>query len=167
MVIMYKFLHEHLKEGDYVLDVGSRITEGSIGYNHLIKVYSNVKCNYVGLDIEKGDNVDVVVDPCKWNIKSNFFDIVISGQTLEHCKFFWLTFKEMARVLKKGGYMCVVVPKIQKQHKYPVDCWRFYPDSMDALAEWGKLKCIHKEAEHWDYRAFPHRPIDCFGIFQK
>jgi hypothetical protein len=30
------------------------------------------------------------------------------------------------------------VPSNGSIHRFPVDCWRFYPDSGEALVEWGK-----------------------------
>jgi len=30
------------------------------------------------------------------------------------------------------------VPSTGEFHRYPVDCWRFYPDSANALVEWAK-----------------------------
>jgi hypothetical protein len=40
----------------------------------------------------------------------------------------------MARVLKPGGALVVIVPSKGAVHRYPVDCYRFHPDGLIALA---------------------------------
>jgi SAM-dependent methyltransferase len=97
------------------------------------------------LDIDEGPNVDIVPECCYiWNeIPDNEFDIVISGQAFEHIEFFWITFKEMVRVLAPGGLLCVIAPRGFVRHRFPVDCYRFDSDSMVALARYGNLEPLH------------------------
>jgi SAM-dependent methyltransferase len=147
--------------------VGS-LTTGTfdVNYRDVLDVLG-LEVEYVGLDIQPGRNVDIVAeDPYKWPLEEEF-DIVISGQTLEHCKYFWLVFAEMVRVTKPGGYICVIAPKIQKQHRHPVDCWRFLPDGMEVLAEYAGVKCIGTSADHVSFDKPILKVIDCVGIFQK
>ena len=40
----------------------------------------------------------------------------------------------MSRVVKPGGYIFIVAPGSGFVHRYPYDCWRFYPDSWRSLA---------------------------------
>jgi hypothetical protein len=42
------------------------------------------------------------------------------------------------RVLKPAGLFYLNVPSNGNFHRYPVDCWRFYPDSGGALISWAK-----------------------------
>ena len=42
--------------------------------------------------------------------KDDMFDLVLCSATLEHDKHFWLTVKEMQRVLKPGGLLIISVP---------------------------------------------------------
>lgn len=42
------------------------------------------------------------------------------------------------RVLKPTGLFYLNAPSAGSFHRYPVDCWRFYPDSGNALISWGK-----------------------------
>jgi SAM-dependent methyltransferase len=163
---MYDFLKEYAKDGDRILDVGSQRQEGDPCYQDLLEILQ-LKCDYIGADIEEGDNVDVIVSPETWDIVNDYYHIVISGQTLEHCEFPWQTVQEMARVLKPGGYMCIIAPKIQKQHRFPVDCWRFLPDGMKALGKWAGLKCIKAKSQHCGFGEAIRRPVDCWAIFQK
>ncbi len=132
------FLAEQGITSGKILDIGSLDVNGS--YKHFFQNFQ-----YIGLDMVKGKNVDFVPkNPYAWDeLPKENFDIVITGQTFEHAEFFWLTMKEMARVLKVGGYMCIVVPNIAEEHRYPVDCYRFYTDGMIALARWVNMKPIH------------------------
>jgi len=40
--------------------------------------------------------------------------------------------------LKPNGVLFINVPSNGNVHRYPVDCWRFYPDSGMALQNWGR-----------------------------
>jgi SAM-dependent methyltransferase len=51
---------------------------------------------------------------------------------------FWLTYLEILRVLKPNGLFYLNAPSNGLFHRYPVDCWRFYPDSGGALVTWAK-----------------------------
>jgi len=42
------------------------------------------------------------------------------------------------RVLKPDGLLYLNAPANGAFHRYPVDCWRFYPDSANALVTWAK-----------------------------
>ena len=164
------FFNQYLKKNDKILDVGSAIVQNGphgVSYKSLLPLGL---AEYTGLDIEAGRNVDLVVkDPYKWSeVEDNTFDIVMCGSVFEHVEFFWLVFEEMVRVLKQGGYMFIIAPKIHMQHKHPVDCWRFYPDGMEALAKYTGIKCIGTHADYIpDYTKLEARPYDCVGVFQK
>ena len=123
-----------------VLDVGSYDVNGS--YKHL---FTDSKFEYTGLDMEKGPNVDLVLqNPYNWKeLETDSYDIVISGQAFEHVEFFWVTMSEMTRVLKKDGLMCIIAPNGFEEHRYPVDCYRFFTDGMVALARYVNLEVLH------------------------
>lgn len=123
-----------------VLDVGSYDFNGSYK-----EIFADKKYEYFGLDMEEGPNVDIVLkNPYDWDeIETDSFDVIISGQAFEHIEFFWITMSEMARVLKKDGLLCVIAPKGFNEHRYPVDCYRFFSDGMVALAKYLSLETIH------------------------
>ncbi len=123
-----------------VLDVGSYDVNGS--YKH---IFDSAKYRYTGMDMEAGPNVDLVLaNPYDWSsIETDSYDVVISGQAFEHIEFFWKTMEEMTRVLKKDGLLCVIVPNNISEHRYPVDCYRFFTDGMMALARYVSLEPLH------------------------
>jgi 2-polyprenyl-3-methyl-5-hydroxy-6-metoxy-1,4-benzoquinol methylase len=123
----------------HVLDVGSTNIGGS--YRDLFGFPGS---KYVGVDIQPGANVDIVLsDPYDWtNLRDEAYDVVISGQALEHIEFPWLVLEQIARKLKVGGLGCLIAPSRGPEHRYPVDCYRYYPDGMRALAKWARLTVL-------------------------
>jgi len=125
-----------------ILDVGSMNVNGE--YRQLFR-WANV--DYVGLDIAAGPNVDVVPkDPYDWReLEDDSFDVVISGSAIEHIEFPWLTVQQIARKLKPGGIACLIAPSRGPEHRYPIDCYRYYPDGLAALAKWVGLDVVEHD----------------------
>ncbi len=140
------FLKPYENKQARILDVGSFDVNGT--YKPILE---SKQWNYVGADVEAGPNVDVILSsPYRWDaIKSGEFDIVVSGQAFEHIEWFWLTILEINRVLKPGGICCIVAPAAGYEHKYPVDCWRFYPDGFRALAKFADMEVLHASMQ-WE-----------------
>jgi hypothetical protein len=49
------------------------------------------------------------------------------------------------RILKPGGIFYLNAPSNGDFHQYPIDCWRFYPDSGHSLSKWSKYNQIDCE----------------------
>lgn len=124
-----------------VLDVGAYNVNGC--YRDLFAQHPNVE--YVGLDVQAGPNVDVVVNsPYNWdNVEDEAFDFVISGNAFEHIEFPWLTIKLINQKLKYGGFAAILAPNSGGEHRFPVDCYRYFADGLIALAKWGGFKVIN------------------------
>ena len=91
------------------------------------------------MDLSSGPGVDVVLkDPYQLPFDDNSFDYVISSSCFEHSEFFWLTYLEVIRVLRPNGLFYLNAPSNGDFHRFPVDCWRFFPDSGNALSNWSK-----------------------------
>ena len=122
-----------------ILDLGSMDVNGSYR-----ECFGDSRWTYRGIDLAAGANVDIVLeDPYHWReIRSCTADVVVSGQAFEHIEFFWLTMLEIARVLKPEGLCCLIAPSGGPEHRYPVDCWRFYPDGFTALARFASLDVL-------------------------
>ncbi len=129
-----------------IMDLGS--TEMGACYR---PIFDKPNWDYIGVDLAPGPNVDVVLrQPFRWReIASESVDILVSGQVLEHVEYFWITMLEVSRVLKPGGLACIIVPSGGPEHRYPVDCWRFYPDGMRALANFARLTALGIHTQ-WD-----------------
>jgi SAM-dependent methyltransferase len=93
---------------------------------------------FIGADFVEGNNVDVVLtDESKLPFINESIDCIISNSCFEHAEFFWITYLEIMRILKPDGLFYMCAPSNGVFHRYPVDCWRFYPDSANALVKWG------------------------------
>lgn len=116
-----------------VVEIGSQNVNGSI------RDVCPAEYEYLGLDFEKAPGVDLVLDdPYKLPLQSESIDIVVSSSCFEHSELFWLVYLEAIRILKSDGIFYLNVPSNGIFHRYPVDCWRFYPDSGKALETWGR-----------------------------
>ena len=56
---------------------------------------------------------------------------------------FWVVFLEMMRVLEPASLLYMNGPSNSSFHRYPVDCWRFYPDTGGALVTWARRSNIN------------------------
>ena len=119
-------------ENKKILDVGSYDVNGS-----LRPIFE--KGQYIGMDMEAGPNVDIVGKSHNIPFPNDHFDIVVSSSCFEHDDMFWITFLEICRVTKPGGYVYIQAPQNGHYHAHPVDNWRFYADSWKALEKWANL----------------------------
>jgi len=126
-----KFVQKYVKKKSIVLDVGSFDINGSL--KPLFEGH-----DYTGLDMEEGKNVDLVANSHKTFLPENHFDVIVSSSNFEHDNMFWLTFKEMVRIVKPGGLIYINAPSAGFYHGYPGDCWRFYKDCWKALQDYVK-----------------------------
>lgn len=142
MLRMSWFVDNYIKDKGKVrvLDVGSYNVNGCMR-----PLFDDTEAEYVGLDIEAGPNVDVVMnEPYNWdNIPDESFDFVISANAFEHIEYPWLTIKLIHSKLKQGGIACIHAPLTIGEHRYPVDCYRYYSDGFKALAKWGGFQVIN------------------------
>ncbi len=167
---MQRFVSRYLREMEgkalTIADIGSQDVNGS--YKPL---FQHPSWRYIGVDMIAGANVDVVLQHSyRWaELETNYFDVVVSGQALEHIEYFWLAMLEIHRILKPGGLCCLIAPSGGPEHRYPVDCWRFYPDGFRALARYADLEELEVYAQ-WDSNLHPDldsRWRDCVLIAKK
>ncbi|MFC3698558.1 methyltransferase domain-containing protein [Sphingobium xenophagum] len=138
-----------------ILEIGAQNVNGSL------RDHAPRNAEYVGLDFEAGDGVDIVVTGTgDWNVPDAHFDLVMASSVFEHDKAFWQTFVAMCRKAKPGGHIYVSAPSNGTVHRYPKDYWRFYPDSGMALEQWARSEgfdltlvesfVAEREAEVWN-----------------
>ena len=137
-----------------VFDIGSQDVNGT--YKPIFDGW-----RYHGVDISAGPNVDIVMTD-SIPVPDSYSDLVISGQTLEHCRNPFVLVKEMARILKPEGYLFLIAPFRWTQHKYPIDCWRFLPDGMKCLMQEAKINLISTAIS----KSSPTED-DCWAVGQK
>ena len=142
---MQNFANQYLDKTrkTVIADIGSQAvqTDSLSSYKPLFEC---ANWTYIGCDVVPGNNVDRVFNSIySWNeLKSASVDVIVSGQAFEHIEYFWITMSEIARVLKEGGYCCLIAPSAGFRHRYPVDCWRLYEDGFRALAKYVNMDVI-------------------------
>jgi hypothetical protein len=91
-----KELHPGRFRGSYVLDIGSQDINGN-------NRFLFDECNYLGIDLNEGPNVDLVSSGQSFS-SAVPFDVVISTECLEHDKYWALTLHNICNnLLQKGG----------------------------------------------------------------
>lgn len=136
-----------------VYDIGAR------GDLRMREFVLGTNCSYVGCDIESGKNVDIVLsDPHRWSgqIGCEVADVVLARNVLEHVKWPWAWLESVDVILRPGGLFFCSAPKCWKDHREPLDCWRFLPDGLQALADWVgwsvlelSVRRVRKDRPHW------------------
>jgi len=139
--------------GKTVVDIGGLDVNGSL------RAYFVEKgMNYICIDMAEHSSVDIVVKPGeKLPFDNGSIDIVVSSSCFEHDPCFWLTFKEITRIVKLDGFIYVSAPTNGPYHCYPGDNWRFYSDAGQALAYWSGVQMGNEEV-------FPVRVIETFHM---
>lgn len=116
-----------------IVEIGSQDVNGSL------RSIWPADAKYTGIDFVEGKGVDLILtDPYSLPIESESADIVLSSSVFEHSEMFWVLYLEIMRVLKPHGVFYLNVPSNGDFHRWPVDCWRFYPDSGRGLVAWAK-----------------------------
>ena len=151
-------------------ETGLKIVEiGSQDVNGSLKSVAPVNNDYIGVDFVEGKGVDIILsDPYVLPFEDSSIDVILSSSCYEHSEFFWLSFNEALRILKPTGLLYINAPSNGSYHRYPVDCWRFYPDSGVALEKWANrsgYECALLES----FTGFRKNDIwhDFIGVFVK
>lgn len=140
-----KIISENLPKKIKVLEIGSLIVPGQ---EHLSVRKYFPDAEYIGVDMQKGNGVDVVKDFIDWcnqceNEKhdglnyrydhENEFDLVLCLDMLEHAKDPFNIINSAKDCLKANGVLLVTSVFNFPIHEYPNDYWRFTPDCFNFL----------------------------------
>ena len=126
-----RFIENYFVPGmESVLEIGSYNVNGSL------RSLKPIGSEWTGIDIEDGPGVDIVVaSGSRLPFPDNHFDLVVASSVFEHDIAFWKTLSEMARVVKETGFIYISAPSNGLVHRYPLDCFRFYPDASQSFLE--------------------------------
>jgi hypothetical protein len=97
------------KDSPIVLEVGSKNVNGTVR-----SICEPGSLKYIGVDIETGDGVDIIVDAYELTkyFGLDVFDVVISTEMVEHVLDWPLVFCQMMSVLKQGGLLILTTRSI-------------------------------------------------------
>ena len=136
-LLFKKYLVKYFDSTSKVLEIGPA------GYpSHYYKAVNLSGIEWHTLDISSSHSAGghenplhiVSKDEYHYPINDEQFDIVLSGQVMEHVKKIWLWIDELKRVTRKNGLIIVISPISWTYHEFPVDCWRIYPDGNACFA---------------------------------
>ncbi len=135
MDLMKDFRDKYLlgMKGCSVLDVGSmRVIRQKHSYRELFES----DYFYTGMDVTRGMNVDIV----GYENITEVYDVVISGQVMEHVNRPWEWLRSLKPYFEK--YICIIAPNAIKEHRYPIDTYRYFPDGMKDLFNYAEIVVI-------------------------
>ena len=93
------FIRESLP--DYF--ISKKVLEiGSLNINGSVRTFFN-ECDYTGIDVANGKDVDIVSNGENYFEKANTFDVIISCECMEHNPMYQKTWLNMLRMLKNDG----------------------------------------------------------------
>jgi SAM-dependent methyltransferase len=161
-LLFEKYALEHFEPGMRVLEIGP--DERPSTYATIV---GDGSIEWETLDLDEGPGITFrAKSEYEFPIPDDCYDVVLSGQVIEHVRRVWAWMREVARVCKVGGLVITINPVSWPFHQAPVDCWRIYPDGMKALYEeagldvllsrWESLEAT-EFATHLPGRSFPAR----------
>ena len=166
-LLFKKFALSYFKDGMKVLEIGG------IEVTNFCKAVNNNSITWHTLDINLSNNEPsfennhiISNKEYTYPLEDNSYDIILSGNVIEHVKKIWIWTKELHRIVKKGGYVITVNPVSWPYHEAPVDCWRIYPEGAKALFEDAGFSILHSSFEslELDYFKFPDKYLQMPGF---
>lgn len=120
-----------------ILEIGSKDYGNTQGFREF---YKNNR--YVGVDMEAGKNVDVVLDLTNGigNLTPGSFKLIIVCSVMEHSPRPWLMAENIQKLLSPTGILYSAHPWVWRYHKYPDDYFRF---------SHAGIKSMFSEIGHW------------------
>lgn len=135
--IFLEFARSYFAPGQRVLEIGPDDSPST--YRRLIDV---TPLRWETLDLAADTTIvpgraldHLTSSEIEFPLASDQFDIVLSGQVIEHVRRPWRWLPECARVCKPGGWVITICPVSWPYHEAPIDCWRMYPEGLRALYE--------------------------------
>ncbi|ABM05142.1 Methyltransferase type 11 [Psychromonas ingrahamii 37] len=107
-------------------------------------------CNYLGLDVAQGRNVDIITPGHELGMPDATFDTIVSTECFEHDQFYEKTIKNIYRMLKPGGlflFTCATTGRPEHGTK------RTTPDDAPLLQSFEGWSDYYKNLEEDDIKA--------------
>ena len=135
-------LKQFLKETGINLSFESVLEVGSKNYGNTADFKSEFnisQSNYTGIDMEAGENVDLVLDFTQpfevldKALEGKRFNLIICCSVFEHCSQPFRMAENIQRLLKSTGHVYVAAPFVWRIHAYPDDLFRYTPSGLKVL----------------------------------
>lgn len=104
-----------------VLEIGSKDFGNTSSFRSTF-----LENEYLGVDLEPGDGVDVVIDLAKGtgSLPTNYFALAICCSVLEHTPRPWVMAEHISTLVRTSGVLYMSVPWVWRYHMYPDDYFR-------------------------------------------
>jgi hypothetical protein len=144
-----------------VLDIGSLDVNGNNRF-----LFED--CEYTGIDVAAGPNVDIVTPAHKHDVPNGHYDTIITTEALEHDYHWMATLKAVRRMLKSGGlFLLTCATTGRGEHGTskvkPADCpgipWEWYRNITEADIRWRFSE--NYPMEGWGAHEFKVNPAYC------
>ena len=141
-----------------VLEIGS-LDNGDGKSTQLRDFYTNGP--YYGIDIQAGNNVDIVLDICDYD-KFNASDLwdqqgsklIFAISVFEHLPKPWHAANNITYLLQKNGLLFISAPWVWRWHGYPDDYFRYSFSGIKSLFpgfEWLYEGSASQDGKHMHY----------------
>ena len=170
----------------YVLDFERRIDEAVVAFSAPIAAGARVldagagesaykshfaRQRYTGIDLGIGDrewdytNLDVMGDLAALPFATGAFDAALNIVTLEHVKEPQRVLTELARVLRPGGRLLLVVPHEWEVHQHPNDFFRYTKYGVEEFARTAGFSVVSIMAGGGYFRLLARRLLNGAQFF--
>ena len=131
------------------LPKGYRIVDIGCGLQPYRQVFAHT--DYIGLDVEDSGRksneklADLYFDGTNVPMESESVDAILCTEVLEHAVDPVSLVREMYRILRKDGTVCITVPFMWGLHELPYDFRRYSPFGLAALFSEAGFFITHQE----------------------
>jgi SAM-dependent methyltransferase len=111
-----------------------------------------IEWDLLGMEEYPGLKIIRTSSEYEYPIADESYDVVVAANVLEHVRKPWVWMRELVRIVRKGGLVITINPVSWPYHEAPIDCWRAYPEGMQALFDEVGLETVVNRFES-------HEPI--------
>jgi SAM-dependent methyltransferase len=144
-LLFQKYAKQYFRPGMRVLEIGPDAVPST--YQNAVGDSSIV---WHTLDLRQDPSLTYcALSEYEFPVETGSYDIVLSGQVIEHVRQIWVWIRELARICKAGGFVVTINPVSWPYHESPgvPDCWRAFPEGMRALYEHA---CLQVKLSCWE-----------------
>jgi SAM-dependent methyltransferase len=159
-MLLAKYATRYFASAERVLEIGPdlpSVVQRAVGGDRLVWHTLDLSTDPApnGADSWESLRTYITRDEYSFPVPDDAYDVVIAANVLEHVRKIWVWIKEVARVVRPGGYVITVNPVSWPYHEVPFDCWRVYPEGMKALYDEAGLEVVFST---WESLEAPGRP---------